>query len=75
MRAPRTFPVHTGFNKAGELRVNRSTAWGKGATMSVVEAFLLGMMAAWMPSLVILAWVLRDAPLGASGEQHWDCSV
>jgi hypothetical protein len=31
--------------------------------MTTVQAFLLGVMAAWTPSLVLLAWVLwRDAP-------------
>jgi len=30
--------------------------------MSPLEAFLLGLMVAWTPSLVLLAWVLwRDA--------------
>ena len=29
--------------------------------MSTVQAFLLGMMVAWTPSLIVLAWVLRDA--------------
>jgi hypothetical protein len=28
--------------------------------MSNTQAFLLGMMAAWTPSLVILAWLLRS---------------
>jgi hypothetical protein len=37
--------------------------------MSTVEAFFTGMMAAWMPSLVILAWILGRAPHAASGEE------
>jgi hypothetical protein len=31
--------------------------------MSALQGFFLGMMAAWTPSLVILGWILRDAPL------------
>jgi len=40
--------------------------------MSVLEAFMLGMMAAWTPSLVIFGWILLDAPLSGSSEQHQD---
>jgi hypothetical protein len=29
--------------------------------MSTTQAFLLGMMAAWTPSLVFLAWLLRGS--------------
>jgi hypothetical protein len=29
------------------------------ARMSIVEAFLLGLMTAWTPSLILLAWMLR----------------
>ena len=29
--------------------------------MDAVQAFLMGMMVAWTPSLVLLAWLLRDA--------------
>jgi hypothetical protein len=35
------------------------TARRKGALMSTMEAFLLGLMTAWTPSLVLLAWLLR----------------
>jgi hypothetical protein len=34
--------------------------------MNAVQAFLLGMMAAWTPSLVILGWILREVPVGVS---------
>ena len=27
--------------------------------MEALQAFLLGMMAAWIPSMVLLAWMLR----------------
>jgi hypothetical protein len=27
--------------------------------MSNTQAFLLGLMAAWIPSLIVLAWLLR----------------
>jgi len=31
--------------------------------MTTVQAFLMGMMAAWLPSMVLLAWFLyRDGP-------------
>jgi hypothetical protein len=30
--------------------------------MSTTQAFLLGAMMAWTPTLIILAWLLRDAP-------------
>jgi len=36
--------------------------------MSAVQAFFLGMVVAWLPSLIILAWILRHRPLGASDE-------
>jgi hypothetical protein len=29
--------------------------------MSAMECFLLGMMVAWTPSLVVLAWLVRPA--------------
>jgi hypothetical protein len=35
------------------------TARRKGALMSTMEAFLLGLMTAWTPSLVFLACLLR----------------
>jgi hypothetical protein len=31
--------------------------------MTLWQAFLLGMMVAWTPSLLLLAWLLRDAPI------------
>jgi hypothetical protein len=34
--------------------------------MGAVQAFLLGMMMALTPSLIVLVWVLRDAPTGIS---------
>jgi hypothetical protein len=39
-----------------------------GGVMSTVQAFLLGMMVAWTPSLIIVGWLVRDAPLGVSAE-------
>jgi hypothetical protein len=30
--------------------------------MNAVQCFLLGMMVAWTPTLVVLAWLLRWAP-------------
>jgi hypothetical protein len=37
--------------------------------MSAIQAFLLGMMAALTPSLVILGWILRKAPIGVSSDE------
>ena len=48
--------------------VKISIGKGGGGAMSTVQAFMLGMMVAWTPSLVIVAWLLRDAPLGVSVE-------
>lgn len=42
---------------------------GRGGSMSTMQAFFLGMMAAWTPSLILLAWLLRQAPLSADPEQ------
>jgi len=36
--------------------------------MSAVQAFFLGMMVAWTPGLLILAWVFRRTPVANSGE-------
>jgi hypothetical protein len=32
--------------------------------MTTLQAICLGAMLAWTPSLVLLAWLLRNAPLG-----------
>jgi len=40
----------------------------RGCLMSAVQAFLLGMMVAWTPCLIALAWLLWAAPLAASEE-------
>ena len=40
--------------------------------MSTVQAFLLGMMVAWTPSLIFLVWLLRDARLSDS-HKFSDC--
>lgn len=31
--------------------------------MTTFQAILLGAMLAWSPSLILLAWLLREAPL------------
>jgi len=33
--------------------------------MTALQIFLLGIMAAWTPSLVVLAWLIYRAPLAA----------
>jgi hypothetical protein len=35
--------------------------------MSIVEAFVLGMMVAWTPGLVLLAWLLWRSALSDDG--------
>jgi hypothetical protein len=37
--------------------------------MSTSQAFLLGIMVAWTPSLIMLAWILRHSG-GAQGESR-----
>ncbi len=37
--------------------------------MNATHAFLSGVMAALMPSLVFLGWVLRKAPLAGSPDE------
>jgi hypothetical protein len=34
-----------------------------GAIMTTLQAICLGAMLAWTPSLVVLAWLLREAPV------------
>ena len=36
--------------------------------MSTIQAFFLGMMVAWTPSLIVLAWLFRGAPRSGSYE-------
>src|SRR5262249_2099974 len=38
-------------------------------TMNTLQAVLLGMMLAWTPSLVVLAWLVRRAPLSSDDER------
>jgi hypothetical protein len=38
--------------------------------MSALQAFFLGIMAAWTPSLIFLAWVLRHVPVVAGASQQ-----
>jgi hypothetical protein len=33
-------------------------SWTKERTMTTLQAFLLGMMVAWTPSLLLLGWLL-----------------
>ena len=40
--------------------------------MGAIEAFFLGMMVAWTPSLIILVRLLREAPLSDS-QEFLDC--
>jgi hypothetical protein len=42
-----------------KLRAGNVWWTGRRYLMSNTQAFLLGMMAAWTPSLIILAWFLR----------------
>jgi hypothetical protein len=47
----------------------------KGALMNGLEVFLLGMMAAWTPSLLVLAWALWRAPTDPSREERQRRSI
>jgi hypothetical protein len=41
----------------------RSAGRWRGAIMTTLQAICLGAMLAWTPSLVVLAWLLREAPV------------
>jgi hypothetical protein len=47
-------------NQNAALRVGlmQETQWGQ--VMDLIQAFLLGIMVAWTPSLIVLAVLLRD---------------
>jgi hypothetical protein len=46
------------------LRAPSSRGWEiQGDVMTTLQAMYLGAMLAWTPSLVVLAWLLREAPL------------
>jgi hypothetical protein len=49
-------------NRRGSVRDRH-----RGMIMSTFEAFLLGMMVAWTPSLLVLAWTLPSANAIESG--------
>jgi hypothetical protein len=36
--------------------------------MTTLQAFLFGMMAAWMSCLFIVVWLLRDSPLASEDD-------
>jgi hypothetical protein len=38
--------------------------------MSLLQSFMLGVMVAWTPSLVLLAWFLRAVPSGQPGTMY-----
>jgi hypothetical protein len=40
----------------------RSERGEEGTEMTTVQAFLFGMMVAWTPSLLVLAWLLLRVP-------------
>jgi hypothetical protein len=37
--------------------------------MTTLQAFFLGMMVSWTPSLLLLAWLLSDVPTVESEDQ------
>jgi hypothetical protein len=39
-----------------------------GFVMTTFQAIVFGAMLAWTPSLVVLAWLIREAPLDESDE-------
>ena len=52
---------HCCLNKGAFFRTLRWAS--EGAIMTTVQAICLGAMLAWTPSLVVLAWLLREAPV------------
>jgi hypothetical protein len=57
---------HSTYGRLGQRgRVTR-----KGASMSTTEAFLLGMMVSWTPSLLLLGWLLLREASEPNGVQH-----
>ena len=56
------------LGRACLLRVN--LRFERGGPVSALQAFFLGMMAAWTPSLILLAWVLRDVRFGQLPEHQ-----
>jgi HAMP domain-containing protein len=42
--------------------------------MTTLQAVWLGAMLAWTPSIVLLAWLLREAPLDELDELQHDVS-
>jgi hypothetical protein len=53
------------WNKSSiyELNVLFKGLETQGGVMTTLQAMCLGAMLAWTPSLVVLAWFLREAPL------------
>jgi hypothetical protein len=44
-------------------KVPFASCWGAGGAMTTLQAICFGAMLAWTPSLVVLAWLLREATL------------
>src|SRR3954451_17807549 len=53
---------HSCLNKGAFFRTLRWASEGC-AIMTTLQAICLGAMLAWTPSLIVLAWLLREAPL------------
>jgi hypothetical protein len=47
---------------------------GEDAAVTILQAICLGAMLAWTPSVVVLAWLLREAPLDELDELQRDPS-
>jgi hypothetical protein len=66
MKVLRELPQQRPFwNKSSSYRFDvLFKGWEtRGDVMTTLQAMCLGAMLAWTPSLVVLAWLLRDAPL------------
>jgi hypothetical protein len=55
------------------IDLGASRTWrNEGALMTALQAFLLGLMAAWTPCLLLLAWLLPYRPITDSEDQPSD---
>jgi hypothetical protein len=45
-----------------------------GTVMTTLQAMWLGALLAWTPSILLLAWLLREPPLDERDELHRDPS-
>jgi len=69
MRARPGNPIFLLGNFSAPIAFGSSAALHGGRLMSTMQAFFLGMMMAWTPSLLILAFALWDLPFSSEPDQ------